>query len=130
MKWIEIINTHSVVTIPHLRNDCPQKRFKRVNYAAMHSDQSHCKKVAQGAIFMEQKMRFGLILGQLAILNKTIWANYEQLLREVFSCFQGQKMFSFFLKNCRVRTKGQLILKCLLGVFNFLQKTSKNNLTF
>jgi hypothetical protein len=26
--------------------------------------------VAQGAIFMEQNMRFGLILGQLAILKK------------------------------------------------------------
>ena len=37
---------------------------------------------------------FGLILGQLAILQKIIWADYEQLLRAVFSCFQGQNCFS------------------------------------
>ena len=40
---------------------------------------------------MEQKMRFGLVLGRLAILKKHIWADYEQLLRAVFSCFHGQK---------------------------------------
>ena len=28
---------------------------------------------------MEQNMRFGLILGRLAILKETNWANYEQL---------------------------------------------------
>jgi hypothetical protein len=32
--------------------------------------QSHYIEVAQGDIFMEQKMRFGLVLGQLAILKK------------------------------------------------------------
>jgi hypothetical protein len=41
---------------------------------------------------MEQELRFGLALGQLALLKKKqIWADYEQLLRVVFSCFQGQK---------------------------------------
>ena len=40
---------------------------------------------------MEQKMRFGLVLGQLAILKKQLGADYELLLRVVFSCFQGQK---------------------------------------
>ena len=35
-------------------------------------------------------MRFGLVLGWLAILKKKIWADYEQLLRAVFSCFQGK----------------------------------------
>ena len=41
---------------------------------------------------MEQKLRFGLDLGRLALLKKN-WANYgEQLLRSVFSCFQGQKI--------------------------------------
>ena len=45
---------------------------------------------------MEQLLRFGLDLGQLAVLKKRIWANYEQLLRVVFSCFQGQKMLRFF----------------------------------
>jgi hypothetical protein len=28
-------------------------------------------------------------LGQLAVLKKKVWADYEQLLRVVFSCFQG-----------------------------------------
>ena len=35
---------------------------------------------AQGAIFMEQNMRFGLILGWMAILKKQWGTNYEQLL--------------------------------------------------
>ena len=54
-------------------------------------NQSHYIEVAQGAISMEQNMRFVLILGRLAILKKKIWADCEQLLRAVFSCFQGQK---------------------------------------
>ena len=40
---------------------------------------------------MEQELRFGLVLGRLAVLKKRVWADYEQLLRVVFSCFQGQK---------------------------------------
>jgi hypothetical protein len=52
--------------------------------------QSHYIEVAQRDIFIKQKMRFGLVLGWLALL-KTNWADYEQLLRAVFSCFQGQK---------------------------------------
>ena len=32
--------------------------------------QSHNIKVAPGDIFMEQKMRFGLVLGRLAMLKK------------------------------------------------------------
>ena len=39
---------------------------------------------------MEQKMRFGLVLGLLAILKK-LGADYEQLSRVVISCLQGQK---------------------------------------
>ena len=46
-------------------------------------NQSHYLEVSQGAIFIEQIMRFGLILGQLAILKKN-WADYEQFLRPVF----------------------------------------------
>ena len=72
--------------------------------------------VVQGAIFMEQNMRFGLILGRLkvsksrkkyGVLDATICfrdlltfsntekkngvADYEQLLRVGFSTFCGQK---------------------------------------
>ena len=42
-------------------------------------------------IFMEQELRFGLDLGRLAVLKKRFWVDYEQLLRVVSSCFQGQK---------------------------------------
>ena len=38
--------------------------------ATLGPDQSHYIEVAQGNIFMEKKMRFGLVLGQLAILKK------------------------------------------------------------
>ena len=34
--------------------------------------QSHYIEVAQGDIFMEQKMRFGLVLGRLATLKKVV----------------------------------------------------------
>ena len=54
---------------------------------------------------MEQKMRFELVLGRLAILKKKIWADYEQLLTAVFSCFHGQKKFKIFLKNPSIRTE-------------------------
>ena len=43
-------------------------------------DQSHYIEIAQGTIFMEQNMRFGLILGQLAKLKKNWaikYANFE-----------------------------------------------------
>jgi hypothetical protein len=39
---------------------------------------------------MEQKLRFGLVLGWLAILKNNL-ADYEELLRAIFSCFHGQK---------------------------------------
>ena len=54
--------------------------------------------VAQGYIFfLEQKMRFGLVLDRLAVLKKKIGADYELLLKAVFSCFQWQKkQYKFF----------------------------------
>ena len=47
------------------------------------------KEIQERCVFMEQKKRFGLVLGWLAVLEKD-WADcdYEQLLRVVFSCFQ------------------------------------------
>ena len=50
------------------------------------SSQSHYIEVGQVAIVMEQNMRFGLILGQLAILKKKRYASFEG----VFLCFHGQ----------------------------------------
>ena len=49
----------------------------------MGKNQSHYIEVAQGDIFMEQKMRFGLVLGRLAILKKNwgrLWATFEGVL--------------------------------------------------
>ena len=60
---------------------------------------SHYIEVAQGVIFMEQYIRFGLILGQLAIWKKNGGADYEQLLRVVFFMFSvAKKNLNFFLK--------------------------------
>ena len=42
------------------------QRFKSLHYYI---------EVAQGAIFMEQNMKFGLILGRLAIMKKKIGAD-------------------------------------------------------
>ena len=47
---------------------------------------------------MEQKMRFGLVLGRLTILNKNGWANYEQLLEVFFQGFKGKNIIHFFKK--------------------------------
>ena len=59
-------------------------------------------------------MIFGLVLGQLAILKRTLEADYEQLLRVAFSCFHGQKNNFKFLKNdCRVRYEGEKTKKNL-----------------
>ena len=48
---------------------------------------------------MEKELRFGLDLGWIRAgfgpigsnEKKSVWADYEQLLRVFFSCFQGQK---------------------------------------
>jgi hypothetical protein len=42
---------------------------------------------------MEKKLRFGLVFWLVDNPEKKNWADYEQLLRAVFSCFQGQKIF-------------------------------------
>ena len=55
------------------------------------------------AIFMEHKLRFGLVLGWLAVPKKTIWVHYEQLLRAVFHVFMGS--INIFYKYCSIHTK-------------------------
>ena len=59
---------------------------------------------------MEQKMIFGLVLGRLAILKKPFGADYEQLLRAFFSCFQGQKKINLIVKNILLLITGILVL--------------------
>ena len=57
----------------------------------IHGNQSHHIEVAQRAIFMEQKLRFGLDFGRLTILKKKLWTDYEELLRADFHVFMGKK---------------------------------------
>ena len=49
---------------------------------------------------MELKLRFGLVLGRLAMLKRKILDDYEQLLRLVSSDFHGQnEIFNFSLHH-------------------------------
>ena len=54
---------------------------------------------------MEHELRFGLDLGRLAVLKKRVWADNEQLLRVLSSCFQGKTKVKIFQKHCSVHTK-------------------------
>jgi hypothetical protein len=45
-------------------------RFYEIEPLCMFCTQSHYIEVAHGDLFKEQKMRFGLVLGRLAILKK------------------------------------------------------------
>jgi hypothetical protein len=69
---------------------------KEKKLSAATATQSHYLEILQVAIFMDQNMRYVLILGRLATLNKKNWADYEQ----VFSCFHEQIKCLFFLKSC------------------------------
>ena len=61
--------------------------------------QSHYIEVMQGDIFMERENVFWAGFGPIGNTEKkSTWANYEQLFRAVFSCFQGQKKSQNFLK--------------------------------
>jgi hypothetical protein len=58
---------------------------------------------------MEQKIRFGLVLWQLAILKKKWGAIFEQLLRVLFFMFSGAKKYvkiGFFLNIVASTLKG------------------------
>ena len=48
---------------------------------------NHYTSVARWAIFMEQKLRFALVLGRLELLKKN-WADYEQL-RDIMQRFSA-----------------------------------------
>ena len=61
--------------------------------------QSHYKEVLRWEIFIEQELKFGLDLGRFAILKPRVWDDYEQLLKVVFSHFQGQTNATILLKT-------------------------------
>ena len=72
----------------------------------MSCKQSNFRSVSWWEIFMGQELRFRMDLGGVAVLKKKrLWADYEQLLRVAFSCFQGQKNVTFSKKQCSVSTK-------------------------
>ena len=66
---------------------------------------------------MEQELRFGLDLGRLALLKK--WADYEQLMRPVFSCFHGQ--------NKEIKNTVELHDMKLKNIFFFFKNLKKIN---
>ena len=53
---------------------------------------------------MEQNMRFGMVLGQLAVLKILDWAVKYATFRTMFLCFHGQYVFlnilASALKSC------------------------------
>ena len=66
----------------------------------MRFQQSHYIEFAQGDIFMEQKMWFGLVLGRMAILKKNIWGRLWATFEDRFFNFSGAKnFFRIFLKT-------------------------------
>ena len=75
---------------------------------------------------MEQELIFGLDVGQSAVLKKKVWADYEQILRVVFSCFQGQFVLKFFQKHFSIRTKK--LHKMMLKQYFFFLKIFKEYL--
>ena len=73
-------------------------------------NQSHYKECMQGAIFMKQNMKFGLILGRLAILKKKLgelWATFEA---------------SFFMFSWAKKNKDKI--ENIFSSQNFFQKSN------
>ena len=68
---------------------------------------------------MKQKLRFGLVLGPLALLKKKNWADNKQLLRAVFYAFMPKKI-KIFKKYFSVRTRNKIEkkLKKILKIDN------------
>ena len=50
-------------------------------------------------------LKLNLLWAARRSTDKNLCADYEQLLRAVFSCFQGQNLFNVLFKYCSVRTK-------------------------
>ena len=101
---------------------------KKESLMTTSTQQSHYKEVLRWEIFMEQELRFVLDLGWLAVLKKRVWADYEQLLRVVFSCFQGKKML--LEKLCTVSTKKLHEMKLKKNSFFSLKKLKRFVLKF
>ena len=66
----------------------------------MHQIQTHYIEVAWGDIFMEQKIRFGLVLSQLAI-QKKMGADYDQLVSLIFHVFRDKNIIQNVFKELK-----------------------------
>ena len=77
----------------------------KVGHSAFIHIQIHHIEVAQGNIFMEQIIRFGLVLGQLALMKKN-WGRLGATFENNFFMFSWAKKNNFFFfKYCSVRNK-------------------------
>ena len=79
----------------------PKQRMYKVPLSFYSTWQSHHIEVAQGDIFYGTEYDIRADLGPVGNTEKKIGADYEQLLRAVFSSFHGEKN----QKYCSVRTK-------------------------
>ena len=70
--------------------------------------QSHCIKVPQGDVFMEQKMRFGLVLGWLAILKKNLHFFAHENMKKTLSKVAHNRPQIFFSIANRPKTSPNL----------------------
>ena len=71
-----------------------------------------------------QKMEF-LTEGS-KILNRFVWIFLIEFCKELKSIYQSEIIHDAYLSKIISETKGQLILKCLFGVFKIFQKTNGN----
>ena len=68
-----------------------------VSFDPLGLEQSHYIEVVEGAIFMEQNMRFELILDWLVICTgKKVFGRLLATFEGSFLCFRGQKIYIFF----------------------------------
>ncbi len=64
---------------------------------------------------MERENVFSVGFGPVGNTEKkSAWADYEQLFRAVFSCFQGQKKSQIFFKKNTLASALKSCIKCSL----------------
>ena len=68
---ITYVNPISLFNFQSLDN-LKEEELASIKTIGKNKVKSHYIEVAQGDIFMEQKMRFGLVLGRLAVLKKKL----------------------------------------------------------
>ena len=83
--------------------------------------QSYYREVPRWEIFIEQELRFGLDLGQLAVLKKGSGLIMSNFWGQFFHVFRGKKMLNLFKRNIIVSAlKSCINYICTLFVIWFL----------